>query len=515
MISCVNSNYSFSTRSRVFMMGLDVDFEKKQQEKVLTLKDLFSGTDVKLMKGDMKTPITNLNTDSRCIFPGGLFFALPGINTDGNNFIDDAIDRGAEHKLKGFRNASYLRTDDVRETLSIVAGKFFGNPEKSLGLIGVTGTNGKTTVSLLTQYLLKEDVVPVGLLGTIHYDLGLRKMPSDKTTPEIIDLYFMLKRMKEAGCQQVVMEASSQGIHQKRLKNVNFDVAVFLNLTREHLDYHKNMENYFEVKSQLFDGKNGHLPRAAVINYDDPYGQRLICQVPEGVKVVSFGFDKAAMIRAENVRMNPEGSEFDVIWPNGQASVKTYLLGEYNISNILAALAIGYVYNREMPFLVEKLANLPTVPGRMEKVDCGQKFTVLVDYAHTDDALDNALKMLRKITKGRLLTVFGCGGNRDRSKRSKMTEAVQRWSDFCWATSDNPRKENIEQIFNDMQPGVIRPQSIRFIQDRREAIKSAIDEAQEGDCILIAGKGHEAFQTFADTVVSFDDRLVARDLLKG
>ena len=483
------------------------------------LSDYFPEGDYLSSKGDLDRPISGLAMDSRRVMPGNLFFALPGRRTDGNSFIDEAIQRGAvaivaERIPSGTAaRVTYIQVADARRSLALVSQRFFKFPDKSLDLIGVTGTNGKTTVTNLIKHLLSTSTQRVGLIGTVNYDLGARVVPSYRTTPESLELFGMLAQMRDAGCRQAAMEVSSHGIDQHRVLGMNFGVTVFTNLTRDHLDYHKTMEAYFEVKSRLFNGAAGVAPRATAINIDDPYGRQLAAASPAHVKVVTFGESPGAVVRAENVRLNFKSTQLKLVWPEGSVEIESPFIGRYNVSNLLAAFAACYALGRDPSVIAVRLRSFAGVPGRMERIEEGQPYNVLVDYAHTDDALRNALGMLRAITPGRLFVVYGCGGNRDRTKRPLMTGAVQEFADFAWATADNPRNEALAQIFTDMQTGVTAPDKITFIEDRRRAISLALDAAREGDCLLIAGKGHETYQEFADTIVPFDDRQVVRELI--
>ena len=483
------------------------------------LSDYIRDEEILAAKGERDRPISGLAMDSRRVMAGNLFFALPGRRTDGGSYIDEAVNRGAvaviAERLPAVTAArvTYLQVPDARRALARVAQRFYREPDRALELIGVTGTNGKTTVTNLIKHLLSTPAHRVGLIGTVNYDLGARVVPSYRTTPESLELYGMLAQMRDAGCRQAVMEVSSHGIDQHRVLGMQFGVAVFTNLTRDHLDYHKTLEAYFEVKQRLFHGGSGPAPRAAVVNLDDPYGQRLAAGMPAGVKLVTFGEDPAALVRAEQVKLGFKGTSFRLVWPGGALALESPLIGRYNLSNLLAAFAACLAFGRDPAELAPRLATFPGVPGRMERIEEGQPYNVLVDYAHTDDALRNALGMLRTITPGRLLVVYGCGGNRDRSKRPLMTAAVQEHADFAWATADNPRTEALAQIFADMKTGVRAPEQITFVEDRRRAISLALDAAHAGDCLLIAGKGHETYQEFADTIVPFDDRQVVRELI--
>ncbi|MDX2109470.1 MAG: UDP-N-acetylmuramoyl-L-alanyl-D-glutamate--2,6-diaminopimelate ligase [Verrucomicrobiota bacterium] len=485
----------------------------------IDLHSLFQGLPIIQMTGDSKTTITSLSIDSRRVASGSLFFALGGLRTDGNKYIDEAVHHGAvaivsESPLWVPPRVALIQVESIRDVLAEVSRRFYGNPQRSLDLYGVTGTNGKTTVSTLLKHFLEEPGAPVGLLGTVAYVIGGRTLPSYRTTPEAPDIYGLLAQMRNAGCHAGVMEVSSHGIDQHRVQQLPFKTVAFTNLTQDHLDYHKTMESYFEVKSRIFTGATGLLPESVVINVDDEYGRRLLGMIPAGVRVITYGIEKDADFRATQVVMRQEGTRFNLQLKNGTSlQVESPMLGHYNVSNVLCAMALAAASGQTPSSMLEKLRRFPGVPGRTERVSVGQPFTVLVDYAHTDDALRNVLSMLRNITPGRILTVYGCGGNRDRSKRPKMTRAAMAGSDLIWATADNPRGESLDVIFQDMHAGVSDPARIAFIQDRRQAISTAINAARPGDTLLIAGKGHETYQEFADSVVPFDDRAIARELL--
>ncbi len=482
------------------------------------LSDYFKEDEIVASKGPLDRPISGIVMDSRRVVPGNLFFALPGLRSDGGSYIDEAVARGAvavvSAKLPFATSAkvTFIQVADPRAMLARVAQRYYRFPDRDLGVIGVTGTNGKTTVTHLLKHFLNGDQ-RVGLIGTVNYDLGARTVPSYKTTPESLDLYGMLAQMRDAGCRQAVMEVSSHGIDQQRVLGMQFSAAVFTNLTRDHLDYHKTLDAYFNVKARLFTGETGAEPKVAVINVDDAHGRELTGRVPESVRLATFGESPDALVRAEEVVLSEKGTAFRLVWPQGTLTVESPLIGRYNLSNLLAAIATAWALGRDPVVFMPKLRSFKGVPGRMERVEEGQPFNVLVDYAHTDDALRNALGMLRAVTKGRLLVVFGCGGNRDRTKRAPMVRAVQEQADFAFATADNPRREDLAQIFADMREGVTAPDKITWIDDRRRAISLALDMARPGDCLLVAGKGHESYQEFADTVIPFDDRQVVRELI--
>jgi UDP-N-acetylmuramoyl-L-alanyl-D-glutamate--2,6-diaminopimelate ligase len=447
-----------------------------------SLSDLLHDGEILASRGPLDRPVSGLVMDSRRVVPGSLFFALPGLRTDGAIHVAEALSRGAVAVVSAAPPAStpakvtFVQVSDPRAALARAARRLHRAPDRELSVVGVTGTNGKTTVSHLLKHLL-EDGGRVGLLGTINYDLGARTVPSFKTTPEAPDIFGML--------------------------------------AQDHLDYHGTLEAYFQVKARLFTGEVGRVPPVAVINHDDTHGRRLLGLVPAGAsRVLSYGESPEAMIRAEDVQLGFKETTFTLVWPEGRARVRSPLLGRYNVANVLAAAATAYGLGRNPHAFLARLAIFPGVPGRMERIEEGQPFNVLVDYAHTDDALRNALGMLRAITPGRLICVFGCGGNRDRAKRPLMTRAVEDSADLALATADNPRGETVAAIFEDMRAGVTRPEKFTWIEDRRRALSLALDLCRPGDCLLVAGKGHETYQEFTDTITPFDDRQVVRELIQ-
>ena len=525
MIGYLTQNYplinAFTPRSAARRTRQETLVRNRVFKMAPKLSDYFGDGEILAAKGPLDRPISGLVLDSRRVVPGNLFFALPGRRADGASFIDEAVNRGAvavvTQKLPAHPPArvTFIQVADARATLASVAQRYYKFPDRDLTVVGVTGTNGKTTVSHLLKHFLNGDQ-RVGLIGTVNYDLGARTVPSFRTTPESLDIYGMMAQMRDAGCRQAVMEVSSHGIDQQRVRGLQFGAAVFTNLTRDHLDYHETLEAYFEVKARLFTGGTGAPPKVAVVNLDDPHGVKLAARVAAdvpGSRLVTFGENPAATVRAEQVTLGFTSSAFKLVWPQGEMSIETSLVGRYNVSNLLAAIATAWGLGRDPVVFLARLRAFKGVPGRMERIDEGQPFNVFVDYAHTDDALRNALGMLRAITPGRLFVVFGCGGNRDRAKRPLMVRAVQDYADFAFATADNPRSEPLAQIFDDMKSGVTAPQKITWIDDRRRAISLALDGARAGDCLLVAGKGHESYQEFADTVIPFDDRQVVRELI--
>ena len=483
-----------------------------------TVASLLSELTVQKQKGFGDSLVTCLVTDSRRVVPGALFFAIGGLRTDGNLYIEEAVDRGAvgvisSQDLGNRFPIDFFQVDDVRVALAQVAKIFYGKADEALSIAGITGTNGKTTVAMLLQHLLGNEE-KTGLIGTVRYDVGKRTLPAYRTTPESVDTHALLSEMRKGGCQRAVMEVSSHGIEQKRIYGMNINVAVFLNLTQDHLDYHQTMEAYYEAKKSFFTGDCGRVPGHSVLNLDCPYGRRLLSELDSDSVVTTFGTTEGADLRAREVSLFADRTEFTLEWTEGEARVVSPLLGAFNVSNLLAALATGRALGFRIDQMLDCLASFSGVPGRMERIDSGQGFNLLVDYAHTDDALLNAADMLRGITAGRLLIVFGCGGNRDRSKRAPMLKAALRYADHVFVTADNPRNEALSQIFDDMREGIEELSATTFIEDRKRAISAVLDSAEPGDCVLIAGKGHETFQEFDGTVIPFDDRIVARELLE-
>jgi len=484
-----------------------------------TLGTLLEGLPVLARSGDWRAHVACIVTDSRRVVPGALFFALDGLRSAGNRYIDQAVAHGAAavvsgHPVAGIPAVDAAQVAAPRQVLAEVARRFHGHPERDLRLVGITGTNGKTTVASLLGHLLpRAEGRPWGVLGTVRYHLGSRSVPSYKTTPESADLAGFFAAMRDAGCAGAALEVSSHALDQERVHGFAFAVAAFTNLTRDHLDYHGDLAAYLRAKARLFDGSLGPRPTAAVLNADDPASDDL-ARACGPVQPLTYGVSRPADLAARIQAMDLGGTRFSVRSGGREAAFSTRLPGAYNVANLLCALACCRALGHDPLALADAVADFPGVPGRMERVEAGQPFPVFVDYAHTDDALRHALGMLRAITPGRVLCVFGCGGDRDRGKRPEMTRAVSSLADLAWATADNPRREPLARIFADMRPGAGGPGAVAFVEDRREAVAAACAAARPGDCVLIAGKGHETTQEFAETVVPFDDREVARDVLR-
>jgi len=462
--------------------------------------------------------------DSRRVQPGFVFFAIKGFEKDGHDFIEDAVRRGAvavvaEKELTVPPGVTFVRVPNTRRALAAAAAAFYGYPDRWLRVIGVTGTNGKTTTTHLVRAVYAAAEEKTGLVGTLSAVYGDTVLPAERTTPESLELEALLRRMVDEGVTTVVMEVSSHALALERVAEIEFDVAVFTNLTQDHLDFHRDMADYYAAKARLFLGlkelRRKKRPRRAVINVDDVYGQRLAEE--SGGKVVTYGLMQEADFRAREVELGPHGTTFTVEWAEGEVPVELQLVGRFNVYNALAAFAVGVTEGFPATQVSEALRNVKAVPGRFERVEVGQDFTVVVDYAHTPDGLENALQAARALTAGRVIVVFGCGGDRDAGKRPLMGKIAARLADFTVITSDNPRSEDPRRITAAIEAGfrqVGAPGSYAVEEDRREAIALAFRQARPGDIVVLAGKGHEDYQIIGDKRLPFDDRKVATAILK-
>ena len=482
-----------------------------------------------VMVGDMEPrlesiEVTGIAFDSRRVEPGSLFVCIPGYETDGHDYAERAVQAGAvalvvERKLENLpANVVQIQVPDARERLGHLAARFFEYPASKLATVGITGTNGKTSAAFLCETVLRRADQAPGLIGTIRAKVGEEERTVKNTTPESSDLQELLSDMVAAGNRSVVMEVSSHALALHRVAGIPFDVAVFTNLSQDHMDFHSDMEDYFQTKKKLFTGLGQDWSRSAppyaIINYDDPRAEDLLKDLK--VPYITYGFSEGAHIRAVDLEFGPEGSKFTVKTPVGDAKAFLRLAGGFNVSNALAAIGVGLARRVELEEIVESLATLEGIPGRFELVREGQDFTVLVDYAHTPDGLENVLLAARDVTVGRLFSVFGCGGDRDVTKRAPMGEVAARHCDRVFLTSDNPRSEDPDSILLDIEKGVLSMgDQVDYIKevDREAAIAAAIRAAEPGDTIVIAGKGHERVQIFADHKIVFDDRDVARRVI--
>ncbi|MFQ5779566.1 MAG: UDP-N-acetylmuramoyl-L-alanyl-D-glutamate--2,6-diaminopimelate ligase [Nitrospiria bacterium] len=478
------------------------------------------------LMGETDMEVAEIVSDSKKASPGSLFVALKGTRQDGHRFIPEAIARGAvavvlegpipREDVKKGHPVTFIRVEDSRRALSHLASYFFENPTEALHLIGITGTNGKTTTAFLVHALLEHAGLKSGLLGTIRYNLGGRVVEAGHTTPGSLDLQRFFSEMRTADVTHVAMEVSSHALDQGRVDGCRFQTAVFTNLTQDHLDYHGTMEAYFASKQRLFDLTKGE----RIINIDDPWGRLL----REGLssRCWSLGIQKGADFFPRKVASGFDGIRMTVQTPLGEIEIVSQLVGRHNIYNLLAAVAVGVATGLSRETIAEGIASMPGVPGRFEKIDLGQDFSVIVDYAHTPDALARLLQAVSDISPRRMITVFGCGGDRDRGKRPQMGEISARFSNKTIITSDNPRSEPPLSIIREIEAGfrnsqgrapATSPADYEIIPDRREAIERGISLAETGDVVVIAGKGHENYQLLGSERRPFDDREAARHAL--
>jgi UDP-N-acetylmuramoyl-L-alanyl-D-glutamate--2,6-diaminopimelate ligase len=463
--------------------------------------------------------VQSLAYDSRHVDLGALFVALKGLKATGATFAADAIARGAvaivADQAATADGAPWVEVTDARAALATLAAEFYGHPSRSMTVVGITGTNGKTTTAYLMRAVFEAAGVKCGLLGTVTYSVGDRELPAERTTPEAPDVQRMFRRMVDSGCGACVMEVSSHALALRRVDETQFAAGVFTNLTRDHLDYHGDMESYFSAKKRLFEMLGPHAP--GVINLDDPRGELLRKAVS---RPLTYAINKAADVTPGPLSLTFDGLEFDVRTPAGQVHVKSRLVGRPNVSNILATVATATALDVSAAAIERGLASLSGVPGRFEVVsDRSDDVIVVIDYAHTDDALKNLLETARPLAQRRVITVFGCGGDRDRTKRPLMGAVAARLSDVVVITSDNPRSENPARIIDEIKRGLPpaaehNSRSVFTIVDRKEAIQFAIRKAEAGDLVLLVGKGHEKSQLIAGRELPFDEVDIAREALE-
>jgi len=480
------------------------------------LAEIIKGIEVQASSGDSQVIVRGMSMDSRRVQPGDLFACVSGFKVDGHDYAAKAITSGAvalvvDHFLP--LDVPQVKVSNVRKAVGAFAAAVNDHPSEQLELVGVTGTNGKTTITYLIEKIGTKQGKKVGLIGTLGSRIDGREIPGERTTPEAIEVQKLLGDMVAEGVSLAVMEVSSHAMDLGRVSGCEFDAGIFTNLTQDHLDYHKTMEEYLHAKSSLFSNLVGKKqPKISILNGDDSSFAKL--SQASAARVVSYGIDHEADYRAENVEVTAEGVRFEVRCGEGLQLVYYSTPGVFSVYNALAAFVWGVERGYDPESVAEALAEIPGVPGRFESIRLGQPFQVIVDYAHTPDGLENVVRTARGFTKGRLITVFGCGGDRDKGKRPLMGEAASAWSDFVIVTSDNPRTEDPDQIIKEILVGINGVEQVA-LRDRREAIWSACRMAKAGDTILIAGKGHETYQIFGTEVHPFDDREVAREALRG
>jgi UDP-N-acetylmuramoyl-L-alanyl-D-glutamate--2,6-diaminopimelate ligase len=479
-----------------------------------TLDELVTGLRYEVLQGSTTCALAGITSDSRKVKPGWAFVAIPGSKVDGHRFLDQSLAQGATVlvvergiDLSSATSATCLRVPDSRQAVAHLAAAFFGHPSRQLRLIGVTGTNGKTTSTYLLEAVLQAHGLTPGVIGTVTYRYMSHEQPAEQTTPAAEDLQRMLRAMVDAGVSSCAMEVTSQALAQHRVWGCQFAAALFTNLTQDHLDYHGDMSAYYAAKAQLF---TTYQPGIAVLNWDDPAAEKLLHDTQ--AQVITYGFSPESEVGVEHLEMGAHGIRLTARLDRHPVTVDSRLIGRHNVYNILGALATAKGFGLDVEQTVQGIARLPTVPGRFERVDAGQPFSVLVDYAHTDDALRNVLQAARALATGRTIVVFGAGGDRDRGKRPRMGRVAAQYADIAVITSDNPRTEAPMAIIRAIEAGFReggQAFQYRVIEDRARAIHEAIRLARAGDVVVIAGKGHETYQIIGTTRIPFDDRQVA------
>lgn len=492
----------------------------------MKLSEILKDVETTSVQGPVDRMIHALRYDSRRVEANDVFFAWKGAKTDGHQYIAEVCDKGAaavvfeNPNFAGGNGPTFIEVKNARRTMADMSANFFGRPDRALKIVGVTGTNGKTTTTFILKHLLTEPKVPVGLIGTVRYEIGERILPASRTTPESLDLHGLLAQMKTANCRAAVMEVSSHALEQGRVAPIEYQVGIFTNLTQDHLDYHLTMENYFAAKVLLFANLDRvEKPGAAVINADDPYGKRLIEMLRGRVNVIAYTLQAVpgVEIEARDVISTAQGTTGTLRIGGEIFPFALPLIGSYNVANAMAAVGGALALNIAPRVIVERLRDTPQVPGRLEKFSSVDGVTAVVDYAHTDDAVRKALTVLRGITQGRLIAVLGCGGNRDAVKRPLMAVAAVECADYSIFTADNPRQESVESILDHMEAGVkgkYFESKYELLPDRRQAIARALALARPGDIVCVAGKGHETTQEIGGQFHPFDDRLVVQEFLQ-
>jgi UDP-N-acetylmuramoyl-L-alanyl-D-glutamate--2,6-diaminopimelate ligase len=481
-------------------------------------KTLLKNSGIKFPAGLKDFQVLGVSCNSKTVGDGFVFVAIKGNRADGNKFIAEAVSNGAKAvitenpkpEIRNPKNTYFLKVKDTRKVLARLAAEFYGRPSEKVRVAGVTGTNGKTTITYLIEAIVKEAGLEPAVIGTINYRFKDKIIPSKNTTPGPIELQSMLARMRDAGIDHCVMEVSSHALDQDRAQDIDFGSGIFTNLTQDHLDYHKTLEEYFKAKSKLF--KNLSAGSFAVINIDDKYAKKLAKSTK--AKVITYGIDNDAAVKALDIRFDVSSTEFTISSPKNDLKIKTSLIGKHNVYNILAAFAWAQKEGIDAQAIKKAIEKFTLVPGRLERVDCDSDFAVFVDYAHTEDALKNIIQSLRQISSRRIIVVFGCGGERDRTKRPKMGRVVSELSDYAIITSDNPRSEDPLQIIEEIKKG-IKKDNFCVIPERMEAIRRSLSLAGCGDIVLVAGKGHEDYQILKDKILHFDDREAVKECLRS
>lgn len=487
-------------------------------EKVL--KQLLSGNlQYQVLQGDLNMPVKGIAHNSRKVRDGFLFVCIRGFKDDGHNYIDDAYERGArvflvEKEISPLPGSTVIKTDNTRQALGKVAASFYDYPSEGLTLIGVTGTNGKTTTTHMVNNILKAAGYKTGLIGTINNEIGGRVLPSTRTTPDSLDLQQLLAQMKKDGVSHVVMEVSSHALELDRVIGCRYRVAVFTNLTQDHLDFHRDLQKYFKAKIKLFKFLLDDTAGVAVVNIDDQYGSQILETARKSS--IAYGLQEDAELRGEDIRINPGGVSFTARFTGGRIPLNLKLTGKFNVYNALAATGTALALGIAPEKIKEGLEGLKGVAGRFELVDFGQNFTAIVDFAHTPDGLENILRTARELTTRRIIVVFGCGGDRDRDKRPKMGKIAGELADMTIITSDNPRSEEPLDIIRDIEEGIRQIKDVEYliVPDRKKAIHKGVEIAGQDDILIVVGKGHETYQEIKGKRYPFNDREVIERAIK-
>ncbi|SHJ56298.1 UDP-N-acetylmuramoyl-L-alanyl-D-glutamate--2,6-diaminopimelate ligase [Tepidibacter formicigenes] len=481
----------------------------------MNLKDIIKGLDIVNSKGNIEVNIEDIHYDSRKVNKNSLFICIKGFSVDGHKFIQDAISKGSiafivedDVYIDGY---TFIKVKDTRKAMAKISSNFFNEPTKDLNLIGVTGTNGKTTITHLLKDVLEHNNENVGLIGTIKNIIGDREIISSRTTPESIELQNYFREMINNNNKYCVMEVSSHSLELSRVDNCEFKIGIFTNLTEDHLDFHKDLNDYRIAKEKLF----YKTTIGNVINIDDEGGKKIYKSIKNlEVPVLTYGIEEDANIKAKDIKIYPNGVEYKLITPEYKADIYVPISGRFTVYNSLAVIGACYLMNISKEIIIEGLKNTKGVPGRFENINSSKGFNVIVDYAHTPDALENILKTAKEFVNGKIITVFGCGGDRDKTKRPLMGRISQKYSDFTIVTSDNPRTETPINIIKDILKGMDdNKQNYEIVVDRKAAINKAINIARSGDIVIIAGKGHEDYQVIGKEKIHFDDKEVVKEIL--
>lgn len=476
---------------------------------MLNVKDVLKGVEYEIVSGN-HLEVNEIQYDSRKIKNDDMFFAISGFKLDGHDYVEKAIDNGAkviiiEKNIPYKEGITYVKVENSRKALAKAASNFYGCPSEKMKVIGITGTNGKTTSAFMMKAILEEAGYKVGLIGTIANYIGSKKIDTDKTTPESLELHELFSRMVEEGVDYCVMEVSSHSLELSRVYGIEFQEGIFTNLTQDHLDFHETFENYFNAKAKLFTQS-----KIAIINIDDGYGMKLMNKLCG--KVLSYSINKPGDLKGKNIKLMGNGVEFEIECNGDEYKASLSIPGMYNVYNALGCFGAAINENIDADVIIKGLKNV-IVPGRCENVGNGLDFDIILDYSHTPDSLENILKNMRVLTEGRLICVFGCGGDRDKTKRPIMGKIGSELSDLAIITSDNPRSENPQEIIKDIISGV-ETHNYEIVENRRDAIKRAMSIAVKGDVIVVAGKGHETYQILNSGTIHFDEREIVNELIK-